>query len=262
MKVLITGMRGTVGTALQHYLASQGVDCVAWDRQQASWQDFEGMLAYLQRIQPTMLFHLASDSQPTGVANEGWRVTVDWTRDLAYLAYELGIRFLFTSSVMVFTDQAKGYFTVNSQPDAAEGYGYEKWVGEQEALRVNPEAVIARLGWQIGQAGNNNMVDFCNRQMEREGRILASQRWYPACSFLEDTVEALFRLAQQGRGLYLVDSNAGWTFYQIVEALNQALGADWVVQPSNDFIYDQRMVDPRVRMPWLDVRLPGLSPLR
>lgn len=94
--------------------------------------------------------------------------------------------------------------------------------------------------------------------MSQKGVIQASQRWLPACSFLRDTAESLYRLAQMGRGLYLLDANTHWTFYDIATALNEKQGFPWQIVPSDDFVYDQRMIDRRPRIPALKERLPGL----
>jgi dTDP-4-dehydrorhamnose reductase len=161
---------------------------------------------------------------------------------------------------MVYTNQAVGPFTPSTPPDANNGYGYDKLQAEQQALRQNPQTVIARLGWQIGeQAGSNNMVDFLERQMREHGTIRASQRWYPACSFIADTAAALVALADFSGGVYLVNANIRWTFYEIVNALNELHQQRWQITPTTDFVYDQRMFDERVPITPLNQRLTTLT---
>ena len=258
---MITGANGTVGSALAAYWRDQGYTAVSWNRAQVPVNDDAGMFAFLRAAQPDVLFHLAIASQSTGLENEGWIVNRQWPRRLAQLTHELGIRMVFTSSVMVFTDDAKGPFSIDSVPDAQPGsYGHDKLMAEQDVLAANPNAVVARLGWQIGDApGSNNMVDFLHKQMAEHGEIRASGRWYPACSFVRDTAVALTHLAQSTPGLYLVDSNTRWTFYEIISALNALHSHPWRVVETADFVYDQRMMDERVPMPALDKRLPYLA---
>ena len=256
---MITGASGAVGGTLAHLLQGQGWDVVAWDRTAVSLTDLPDMQSYLEFEYPDILFHLATATEPTGLENESWVVNVEWTENLARLCRQLGIQFVFTSSVMVFSNDAKGPFTPESQPDAAEGYGYEKRTAEQRVLTVNPRAIVARLGWQIGDTpGSNNMIDFFTRQMAEEGEIRASRQWYPAASFLEDTAVALTHLSNNGRGLYLLDANERWNFYEIATTLNELHGRPWRITPTDDFVYDQRMFDGRSRIPSLRERLPGL----
>jgi dTDP-4-dehydrorhamnose reductase len=258
-KALITGSSGALGSGLRQHLNGQGLDFARWDRQQTPVNDPAAMEAYIRQTAPDMLFHLATASTPTGLANEDWVVNVEWSATLATICAALDIPYLFTSSVMVFTDDAPGPFQVDSEPDATDGYGYEKRVAEERILAANPRAVVARIGWQIGEApGSNNMIDFFETQMQEKGQIRASQAWLPACSFIPDTVSALLRLVQEGQGLYLLDSNDRWNFYEIACALNKQHGSRWQIVPTEDFVYDQRMIDGRARMPSLRERLPTL----
>jgi dTDP-4-dehydrorhamnose reductase len=206
-----------------------------------------------------VLFHLATASQPTGRPGESWLINYEWTSELAWITRTLGIRFVFSSTVLVFSNDARGPFTRDSRPDATEGYGYEKRQAEERAFYQNPEARVVRLGWQIGEEPTgNNMVAFLEDKMRQEGRVRASTRWYPACALLDDTVKALHELAGAAPGLYMLDSNERWTFYEIARALNDRHGGRWRVEPSEDFVCDHRMRDERIRLPALKERLPGL----
>ena len=169
MKAIVTGARGAVGAALVRCLQLEGATVSGWDRSIVPIGDSSASESYLKKEQPDVLFHLAIASKPTDRQNEGWFVNCEWPVALAGLCASLGIRFVFTSSVMVFSDVARGPFTVDSLPDAEEGYGYEKRMAEVGVLKDNPEAVIARLGWQIGERpGANNMVDYLETQTLKE----------------------------------------------------------------------------------------------
>jgi dTDP-4-dehydrorhamnose reductase len=252
MKAIITGAHGTVGSALSKHLTVQGHQVVAWDRSVVPIDRYQPMEDFVRQERPDVLFHLAIASRSTGVANESWLVNYEWTSELAWITRQLGVRFVFTSSVMVFSDDAKGPFTVDSQPDAPRGYGYEKRMAEQRVFHQNPDAVVARLGWQIGEAGgSNNMIDFFEKKAAASEGVAASRKWYPACSFVRDTAAALTWLASAKPGLYLIDSNTRWNFHEIASALNEKHGRHWSIVANDDFVFDQRMVDPGVPIPSL-----------
>jgi dTDP-4-dehydrorhamnose reductase len=262
MKAIITGASGAVGRALTHHLHQHGVTVLPWDRRRVHIDTYWEMEEFVRDEAPDVLFHLATDSQPLGITNESWHVNYEWTSELAWICGRLDVRFVYTSSVAVFSDDARGPFYPDSPPDASQGYGYVKLAAEERAFFQNPNAVVARLGWQIGrEVGSNNMVDQLEVQMTDYGIIPASTRWLPACAFLEDTADALWRLALGEPGLYLLDSNRGWNYYQIAQALNERHGRRWQIEPTDDFIFDQRMIDPRAGMPPLNQRLTNLPPL-
>ncbi len=256
MRALVTGSHGTVGQALSARLCADGHDVTAWDRQRAAVDDEVAARQLLESVRPDVIFHLAIASQPTGVENEGWCVNVEWPELLARLTAAAGIRLVFTSTAMVFSDDARGPFTVAAKPDAHEGYGYEKRIAEQRVRAVNAGAVIARLGWQIGDAsGSNNMIDFLERNQREHGCVRASTKWLPACSFLPDTADVLMRLAQAPARTYHIDANERWTFHEIALALSELHGRQWQVEPTDDFVYDQRLVDEHICTRSLATRL-------
>ena len=260
MKTLITGARGTVGTALSQRLSGQGHTVIAWDRSAVPIGDYHAMEAFVRGHAPDVLYHLAIASQPTGQwPNESWHVNYEWSSELAWITRILGVRLVFASTAMVFSDRARGPFTRTSVPDADAGYGFEKRMAEARVRSQNPDAVIARLSWQIGRTpGSNNMIDFLDRKSREIGHVPASTRWFPAAAFLDDTADALIAVARMPPDVYMLDQNRSSTFYKIASALSRRHGQAWTVVPTEDFVYDQRMQDDCVPMPPLDERLPEL----
>ncbi len=260
MRIVVTGGRGTVGRILVGQLRASGHEVVLWLRDEVPVDDLQAHRVFLSKLKPAVLYHLAIASTPTGLANEDTLVNCDWPIGLAALARELSIRFIFTSTAMVFSNDAVGPLRPDSIPDAVEGYGHQKKLAETGVRQLNRDAVIVRLGWQIGDSpGSNNMIDFVHQNLEGEGQVKASQKWLPACSFLQDTADALMGLMGRDPGLYMIDSNRGWNFFEILTALKALHNADWTVACSQDFVLDQRLIDPKMNVPPLSDHLPSLS---
>jgi dTDP-4-dehydrorhamnose reductase len=258
-RAIITGASGTVGSHLAEHLRQQGFEVIPWDRNAVPVDDYWAMERFVRETAPEALFHLATASRPTGRPDESWLINYQWTSELAWITRTLGVRFVFSSSALVFSNDARGPFTLDSKPDAAEGYGYEKRCAEERVFHQNPQARVVRLGWQIGdQPTGNNMLAFLEEKVRQGGQVEASTRWYPACSLLEDTVRELHRLAWAEPGLYMLDSNERWTFYEIARALSARHGNRWRVEPTDQFVFDQRMKDERTQLPSLKQRLPEL----
>lgn len=259
MKAMITGAHGTVGAAVAAALQARGDAVIPWDRALVPVDRYQPMEDFVRRERPDVLLHLAIASRPTGLANESWLINYEWASELAWITRVLGVRMVFTSTALVFSDQARGPFTLDSVPDASEGYGAEKRRAEERVRAQNPAARVVRLGWQIGeQPGSNNMIDFFARSVAERGVVRASRRWLPATSFLPDTAAALLRLCEAPPDTYMIDGNLRWSFYEIARALSRRHGDAWPVEPTDDFVYDQRMIDPRVVVAPLCERLPEL----
>jgi dTDP-4-dehydrorhamnose reductase len=256
VRAIVTGASGTVGKALMRALRAGGHEAVAWDRNEAPIDDYWAMESFVRSQSPDVLFHLAIPSTPSGRENEPWLVGWHWPSELAWITRTLGVRFVFASTVLVWTDRTPGPLRTSTPTDATDSYGGGKARAEERVRSQNPDTRIARLGWQIGEApGGNNMLQYFEEQAQREGAVRASTRWFPSCSLLTDTSIALIRLAERDPDLYLINSNRDMSFFEIASALSARHGGRWPVEATEDYACDQRMVDERVGMPELRQQL-------
>lgn len=229
MKIIITGLNGTVAPAVAQQLQSRGHEVVGWNRADISPDDPEQVKQFLEKVQPAAVLHCATGSPV-------------WAEMLAHWCGANGVKFLFTSTVSVFSWAEPGPFGLEKRPDATDEYGRYKMECEERIQQSNPQAIIARLGWQIGEkAGSNNMVDFLSRASER-GAIEASQKWQPSCAFLADTAAALVELLESHpAGMYHLEGNPGLSFYEIATRLKHKHHTDWHIVPTDQPVQDGRL---------------------
>ncbi len=246
MKAIITGMNGTVAPVLAAVLQSQGYETTPWNRALVPPEDEAAGLAFLEREKPDWICHLALGSER-------------WAEFLAQYAKEQGLGFLFTSTVMVFSNRPDGPHRVGDERTSQDDYGRYKIRCEDQIQAVSDEAIIARIGWQIGRTrGGNNMFEALHQMHEKDEVIRCSTLWTPATSFLEDTCEGLFQLMKRRQGgVYHLDSNAssGLNYFEIVQGLKSLHHTSWVIEPDESYAHDQRMVDERIELPSLRERL-------
>lgn len=237
MKILITGMNGTVAPVVARELQSLGHEVVAWDRATMPNDSRAAAATAIDALRPDAMMHFAMGA-------------TDWAEWMALECLDRDLRFLHTSSVSVYGGTQVGPFTVNDLPLPDDDYGRYKLEGEQRVLRANPDAAAFRIGWQIGDApGSNNMVDYFDRENREHGAVLASTLWFPGASLLVDTAECLVRHFLAGaRGLYHVDGNPGLNLYEIALLTKTRLGTDWVIEPVEGLVRNHRMLDPRIEI--------------
>lgn len=224
-------MNGTVAPVLAEHLESSGHVVAAWDRRAVPPDDDHAVRNHVVSRHPDAIFHLATGS-------------ADWAETLARAAAEVGARFIYTSSVSVFGPTQQGPFTTETEPQPADDYGRYKLECERRVLAANAAAVVARIGWQIGDGpGSNNMVDYLARAQQTHGRVEASDRWLPSCSFLQDTAAALVDLMSEAepRGICHFEGNPGMSFLEIATRLNELHGRAWNVVRANEPVQDQRL---------------------
>lgn len=237
MKVLITGLNGTLAPVLAGQLMAAGHSVSGWDRAVIPTNDFESTRRLIRNERPDAFFHLATGS-------------ADWTEQAAQACAELSIPFLFTSSVSVYSGEQQGPFKVTHLPRPNDDYGRYKLDCETRIRAAHPQAHIVRIGWQIGNSrGGNHMLDHLLRLHEQDGHIEASINWFQACSFLPDTAEGLIDiLLSLPGGLYHLDGNPGLNFFQIVRGLNRLHGFDWGIMETIQPALNNRLLDARVKM--------------
>ncbi len=252
MQLLITGLSGTLGPRLAQRAIASGWQVCGWDRRVVPADDRPAARREIERLRPDAIAHLAIGS-------------VAWAALLARHASEQALPLVFTSTAMVFDHEPDGPHDVAAQRNAKDDYGRLKIASEDAVLAACPRAAIARLGWQIDEhAGGNNMLAELDRWQARDGRVKASARWTPACSFIDDTCDALLGLvAGRAGGMLHLDSNAveAWRFDQVVAALRARFARAWVVEADRGdeaYRHDQRLAGGAVALPPLSARLPEL----
>ena len=250
MKLLITGLNGTLAPKLATLARQQGHQVLGWDRQQVNPGDPAAATAWLTAQQPDAIAHLAMGSS-------------DWAGLLAGYAARQQLPMLFTSTAMVFDHEPDGPHHPQDQRTAKDDYGRYKIACEDAVAVAHPAASVVRIGWQIdGEAAGNNMLMALDEWQRREGKVAASRAWIPACSFMEDTAQGLLKLLDAPlSGFVHLDSNAleGHSFDRIVAALRECFGREaWRIEVHEAYRHDQRLVGGPALVQPLSVRLPGL----
>ncbi len=236
MNIIITGVCGTVAPHFIKHYQQLGYKVINWDLQGLTVNDESKIKRFIADCKTDLILHLSL-------------APVEISELLAKIAFYSGIKFLYTSSVSVWSDFVKYPVTIDTPVCGISEYARYKYESEQRILTANKNSYIARIGWQIGYGtGSTDMVNYLCKEMQKNGVIKASRNWFPACSFMRDTAPAICEILEnQPSGLYLVDSNNGLSFYEIATELSRVY-AYWHISDENDFVMDNRMLDERVKI--------------
>ncbi|MEO6276337.1 sugar nucleotide-binding protein [Roseateles sp.] len=245
MKILITGLNGTLAPRLAETSRAAGHEVIGWDRAAVDQDNQALSAAWLSAQAVDAIAHLGMSS----------------ARFCGWLASRCP-NFLFTSSVMVFDPVPDGPHDIFSTRNSSNDYGRYKADCEDAVLLANERPVIARIGWQIDETRpGNNMLLTLDEWQQRDGCVKASRAWTPACSFMTDTAAALLALIEKPLpGVHHLDSNAdeAWRFDEVARALAAKFGRDWRVEAHDDYQHDQRLIGGPSGLPPLSARLARL----
>lgn len=216
-QILITGAGGTLGSVALTWAQQRGIRCWGTIRTEADrarlpagtdlvvadLRDPGALLAQVQQRRPRAVIHLAAMSQVAQVRAspiEAHEVNVDATAELAAAAAEVGARFVFASTDMVF-DGTSAPYTEEASPAPLSEYGRSKLRAESHVLRY-PTAVVARLPLLFGVAPAARKPAFFEQLARRllspghgaRARLFSDEFRTPL--LYEDAAAALVRLAQ------------------------------------------------------------------
>ncbi|KJY81852.1 dTDP-4-dehydrorhamnose reductase [Vibrio galatheae] len=243
--VLMTGLSGSLGPKVSKQFQSRGWNVLEWNHHQVSPSQENKCKEFWHSHHFDAVCHMAMGSE-------------DWASWLAQQCLRENLPYLFVSTAMVFDAKVNGPYGIFSQRNAVDDYGQYKIRSEDAIWQVNPNAMIARIGWQMhDDSSGNNMLAHLEAQHREKGVLTASTHWYPATSHMDDTALAFLQLIERNEaGLYHLDSNAQerWSFYELVCALKLHYGKDWQVVPCDDYQHDQRLQDERIGLPPLSSR--------
>jgi dTDP-4-dehydrorhamnose reductase len=238
MRVLLTGVNGTVAPKFVASAESAGHQIVGWSRHLVDPNDVGAVDGFVADVAPDAIVHMAFGAE-------------SWASQLAGIAGQRDIPFVFTSTTMVFDERPNGPYTISSPRTSTNDYGRYKIRCEDAIWDANPAAMIARLGYQIDPDGvGNNMVAHADAHNEKVGFIRASTIWIPSCAFMVDTAASLVGLIDRPeRGLHHLDSNANaaLSYFEIITRLSAVLGRNWTIEATDFPDHDQRLIDsPRI----------------
>ena len=243
--ILMTGLTGTLAPKVAKQFEIRGWKILEWNHHDISPDNLELSEHFWQQHCIDAVCHMAMGSD-------------DWAAWLAKQCQSDGIPYLFVSTAMVFDASINGPYGIYSERNTQEAYGQYKVQCEDTIWQVNPDAMIARIGWQIDKEANgNNMLAHLEEQHQQSGRITASTDWYPATSYMDDTAIGFLQLIERNEpGLYHLDSNITdkWNFYQLVCALKAHYNKSWDIIATDDYHHDQRLADERISLPPLSER--------
>jgi dTDP-4-dehydrorhamnose reductase len=234
MRLLLTGMSGTVGPRLAAHANGAGHEVVGWDRSAVSPDDLASCWQLVEQVRPDAIVHLAFGAE-------------SWAGMLAGAAGDRGLPFVYSSTAMVFAQRPNGPYRPGDQPTADTEYGRYKVRCEEAVRAANPGSMIVRLAYQIDLDGRgNNLAAHLQAAHSRGEVIKASTRWIPALAFLDDTAGALLSfLVDPEPGIHHLDGNAavGWDYHRVVQALAARLRTPWRIEATEDPDHDQRLLE-------------------
>ena len=182
MRILVTGARGMLGSALLPCLGAAhdvvGVDTQDFDitREAAVQQAF-------REHRPEFVYHLAAYTDVDGCEVNGalaLEVNTQGARNVAQACAASGAVMLYVSTDYVFDGSFARPYREDDIPNPLSAYGRSKLGGEQHVQALLARHFIVRSSWLYGPQGKNFVATILKIAGERdELRVVSDQRGSP-----------------------------------------------------------------------------------
>ncbi|MBX9675172.1 MAG: dTDP-4-dehydrorhamnose reductase [Methylotenera sp.] len=193
-KILLTGVNGQVGHALQKKLSNHQV--VALNREQLDLSDKDAIRRVVQAIQPDLIINPAAYTAVDKAESErdlAYAINATAPQILAEEAAKLNAVLIHFSTDYVYDGSKNADYVETDAVNPLSVYGKSKLAGEDAIRAVGLPHLILRTSWVYGAYGKNFLKTIVRLASERDSlRIVADQFGAPTSS--ESIADAVVEL--------------------------------------------------------------------
>ena len=231
MRILLTGASGQLGREMQRALA--GEDVIPANRPDYELTD-PALSAKIAATHPDLVIHAAGFSDVDGCEQDpetAFQVNAQATSRVAEGAVRAGARLVYISTDYVFDGKKGEPYTEGDPVGPLNVYGCSKLMGEQEALKTCPRAIIVRTSWLYGVHGKNFVKTILSLAVTQpEVRVVEDQRGSPTYArHLAQVVAGLIR--SDVTGVIHAGGEGECSRYEFAKAIRQEAGLQCRVVP-------------------------------
>ncbi|MFA5034362.1 MAG: NAD(P)-dependent oxidoreductase [Candidatus Margulisiibacteriota bacterium] len=265
-KVLITGGKGMLATALESYYRANGAEVKAPTHAELDVMDGKAVADALAAFKPDYVFHTAclhvdaSENDP----ELAYKLNSWSSAKLARACAKQKTELIYISSCGYFGDEVKPY----SEYDPVvlkTVYARSKYEGEVLALRENPRTYAIRPGWLFGGSVKHKKNFVYQRYLEaQKAPVLKSAGdKFGTPTLVEDLVPKIDEIIKTGEtGLYHVTNSGGGSRADYVRQIVNSCGLKTTVEAVDSSAFPRKANVPNCEIlhNW-NLKYLGLAPL-
>ncbi len=187
-KILLTGVNGQVGHALNHALTQSPlfVNVVGLDRAQLDLTDADAIRRAVDTFQPDLIINPAAYTAVDKAESESelaYAINAEAPKVLAEEAARIGAHLIHFSTDYVYSGSKVTPYVESDETGPLSVYGKSKLMGEEAIRAAGLPHLIFRTSWVYGAYGNNFLKTVIRLARERDAlRIVADQTGAPTSS--------------------------------------------------------------------------------
>ncbi|MFA6033456.1 MAG: dTDP-4-dehydrorhamnose reductase [Myxococcota bacterium] len=230
---LITGGRGSLGTALREELAACGAVVMAADLPELDITDASKVSAAVDAFKPDCLVNCAALTDVDACElreAEAMRINADAPGFIAGLCRNRGVKFVHISTDYVFDGSSRRPYREDDPVGPESEYGRSKLAGERKVAAADPGTLIVRTAWLYG-AGKSFAKAIAARARRGEAvTVVCDQHGAPTSA--SDLSRAIVELVvREASGVVHFANSGQTTWYDVARMVVKSLGLDVEVKP-------------------------------
>jgi len=216
LRILVTGAKGLVGTALAEHCSARGDAVIGYDHKALDITDAAAVESVVVNERPEAVINCAAWTDVDGCESNSDKARQSnalGPENLARAALKANAAFITISTDYVFDGEKEGFYTQRDQPRPISVYGHSKLEGERRAQEANARTIVVRSGYIFGPAGKNFLSTVVSRAQRGE-KLKAIVDYWGTPTYGQDLAVRLRELAALDLpGVYhVVNSGDGASF--------------------------------------------------
>jgi dTDP-4-dehydrorhamnose reductase len=229
MRIIITGVTGQVGRALQKVLTDQGLNVLQAPRFDVS---DHAIVQQLSNLSPDLVIHSAAMTDVDGCARDpdmAFKVNAFGTQNVAHACLRCNAEMVYISTNEVFDGRNDRPYREDYRTNPINPYGSSKRTGEQMAVRyLKTGLYIVRTAWIFSPGGNNFPAKImAAADAGKSLRVVADEVGNP--TYAPDLAQAIAQLIQtQTYGIYHLTNTGYCSRFDFAQGILRLSGREGV----------------------------------
>lgn len=247
MKILVTGVKGQLGSDVAKELAERGTNVIGVDVDEMDITDEAAVRRVISEASPDAVIHCAAyTAVDAAEENEEMcrKVNADGTKYIARMCKELGIKMLYISTDYVFDGHGTRPWEPEDERNPLSVYGQTKYEGELAVQNTLDKYFIVRITWTFGVNGKN-FVKTMLRLSEKNDSIRVVDDQYGSPTATADLAVLLSDMIVTDKyGIYHATNEGICTWYEFTCEIFRQAGIEVEVVPVTTAEYNAKAKRP------------------
>ena len=234
MRVLVTGVKGQLGSDIAAELKLRAEECIGADIADFDITDRGATVGTIKKYMPDCVIHCAAFTDVNGAEEKRGlceRINVLGTENVALACNEADAKLIYISTDYVFNGEGMRPYEPNDERNPINFYGMTKSLGEDKVRSICPKHFIVRTSWVFGKNGTNFVKTMLRLGEQMEGLTVVDDQ-IGSPTYTPDLARLLCDMAATERyGTYHATNEGFCSWYDFAKKIMEFSGIGCIVKP-------------------------------